>query len=205
MVGRCETALARAALTIDDLRDLAASDRLTTITGIGPVLAGWIERALSTLILGTLSSGEVVVDRYPSHLHPPVADLLSEALARISAGGRPRIAETVDLGRIVGETSKVRTGPDDEIVFARRPLREGPTRFVRNRDPEPTQLVTVILEAAAEGHGFVCLSAWIGGRAEPEPWDSNATVESVAFWEVHALLWGSEPVVPGTETSIRPW
>jgi len=153
-----------------------------------------------------LKSGEVVVDRFHSHLHRGVAPLLPEALARIESNGRDFLVEEVDFGRPIGETICVPTGPGDEIVFAKRPKRFGLTRFVKNRKPEPSSSVTVVLKVTGEDRGaYVLLSAFIGGKPEPEPWDKNATEKSVAFWVSHALVWGCEPVVPGTETTVCPW
>ena len=63
--------------------------------------------------------------------------------------------------------------------------------------------VVVILKRTEE-YGYVLLTAFIGKKAEPEPWDRSATEKSVEFWSVRALIWGHEPVVPGTETSECP-
>ena len=111
----------------------------------------------------------------------------------------------VDFDHIVGETTCVVTGPGDQIIFSQRPKRFGLTRFVMNRKPEPSCSVVVILKKADYGDDYVLITAFVGEKAEPEPWDRNATEKSLAFWSTHALVWGSEPVVPGTETSICPW
>lgn len=155
---------------------------------------------------GTLASGEVVVDRYNSHLREDAACFLPSALARINGQGRSFLAEEVDFGQPIGETMCVSTGPGDRIVYAKRPKRFGHTRFVVNRLPESCSSLVVILVAAKEAPGlYVLISAFIGRKAEPEPWDKNATAGSVAFWNTHALVWGHEETVPGTETVICPW
>lgn len=150
-----------------------------------------------------LDSGEEVVDRPRSHLHPGVGELLPEALSKISANGRSFLIEEVDFGRPIGEKMCVVTGPDDEIVFAQRPHRFGLTRFVKNRRPEPCTSVVVILKKAEDADYYVLITAFIGHRPEPEPWDRNATAASFAFWDQHALVWGSEPVVAGTARTER--
>lgn len=151
-----------------------------------------------------LLSGEVVVDRLNSHIHEGVAGLLSEALGLIDPTGRPFIAIDIDLGRVVGETICVPTGPGDEIVWAVRPNRAGHTRFVVGRSPLPTTKVTVVLKQRNEG-GYVLITAFVGPKAEPEPWDRNATPASRQYWASRALVYGSEPTLPGTETTICPW
>jgi len=157
-------------------------------------------------MLGSLRSGEPVVDRYNSHLHPSVAAVLPAALARVDSNGRSFLIEEVDSGRPIGETTCLPTGPGDEIVYARRPKRSGLTRFVKGRVPEPCSSVVIILKTAdGELGAYVLLTAFIGHKPEPEPWDRNATANSRSFWRTHALVWGSEPVIPGTEISECPW
>lgn len=153
-----------------------------------------------------LGSGEPVVDRYNSHLHQSVAAILPAALAQISSNGRAFLIEEVDFGRPIGETICVPTGPGDEIVYAGRPKRFGHSRFVKGRTPESCSSVVVILKTADDEPGaYVLVTAFIGHKPEPEPWDRNATANSRAFWATHALIWGSEPVIPGTETPECSW
>lgn len=151
-----------------------------------------------------LKSGEMVVDRYRSHLHQGVALLLPEALARIESRGRDFLVEEVDFGRPIGENICVATAAGDQIVFAKRPKRWGHTRFVLNRTPEPCNHLVVILKAG-DGGEFVFITAFVGRRSEPEPWDRNATANSRAFWTSHALVWGCEETIQGTETTRCPW
>ena len=173
----------------------------------------------------TTADGSAVVDRHNSHIHDGVAEILPEALGRIRAGNRPFLVEEVKFDHVVGTTCCVRTGPDDSIVYARRPRRAGVTRFVKNRAVEPCDSVVIILKEADEG--YVLITAFIGSLAEPEPWDAEARLRqlrrspgtstaalaeaedkakrSATFWAENALVWGSEPVEPGTETQICPW
>jgi hypothetical protein len=151
-----------------------------------------------------LKSGETVVDRHQSHLHPGVEQLLTDALGRIESAGRGFLVEEVEFGRIIGETTCVTTGLGDDVVYAKRPKRFGLSRFVKNRSPESCSSIVVILKAGDCGE-YVLITAFVGHRPEPEPWDRNATANSRAFWDSHALVWGSEPTIPGTETSRCPW
>ena len=156
--------------------------------------------------LGKLLSGEVVVDRPNSHLREDAAHYLSDALARINSAGRNFIAEEVDFGQPIGETICVRTTESDQIIWAWRKNRPAEyTRFVKNRAPEVCSCLMVILMASKQIQGqMVLISAFIGRKAEPEPWDGN-TAESVMFWRSHALVWGYEEIVRGTETKVCPW
>jgi len=152
-----------------------------------------------------LGSGEEVVDRYRPHLHQDAMSILPEALQKISAKGRNFIIEEVKFDRIVGESICVATRPGDQIVYARRPKRWGLTRFVRNRKPEQSSSVVVIIKKAEEGNFYILITAFVGSIAEPEPWDRNATPTSRDFWNTHALVWGYEEVISGTETTLCPW
>ena len=144
-----------------------------------------------------LKSGEWVKNRQRSHLHAGVVPLLENAFSQISSHGRDFLIETIDYGRIVGETTCVRTGDCDEIVFAQRPNRAGLTRFVTNRQPVPTSMVTAVLKRG-DFRSYILITSWFGNQAEPEPWDKNATERSVHFWSQHALVWDSEEVLSGT-------
>ena len=155
-------------------------------------------------MLGYLKSGEAVTDRHRSHLHEGVARLLPEALEKIETEGRDFFVEEIDFGRLIGETTCVATGPGDQIVYAKRPRRWGHSPFVLNRTAESCSSLVVILKKAEDG-GYVLITAFIGHRPQPEPWDRNATERSVEFWSSHALVWGSEETIPGTETTECPW
>lgn len=155
-----------------------------------------------------LKSGEDVVDRFNSHLHVDVNAILPEALEKIESQGRSFIVEEIQMGRIIGKTTCVVTKPDDQIIYAKRPKRFGYTRFVKNRQPEICSSVVVILKTAdgeMDRGKYVLITAFVGGKSEPEPWDRNATNNSKKFWDEHALVWGSEPIIEGTEIATCPW
>ena len=170
----------------------------------------------SFAMLGKTFDGFVVIDRDDSHVqsHKDVLGVLPEALAKISARGRNFIVEEVVFDRIVGKTICVPTGPGDEIVFAQRPNRFGLTRFVKNREAMDTKSVTIILKKA-EDNKYILITAFIGPLAPAEPWDTRnfkrsgnfkkAQKESLEFWNTHALVWGVEETLPGTETTTCPW
>jgi len=132
----------------------------------------------------------MVMDRLRSHLHAGVKPLLPEVFEKIESGGREILVEEVDLGRIVGKTTCVKTSQDDEILWERRDNRKGFTRFVLGREPEDSSSVVIVLKQADEAGVYVCLTAYIGTYSEPEPWDKRASAESEAFWENHAMVWG---------------
>lgn len=153
------------------------------------------------------SDGCSVIDRPNSHVHESVAELLPAAIGMIEANGQHFLVEEIDFGRIIGETVCVGTGPNDKIVYAQRPRRFGLSRFVKNRAPEPSSNIVIILMKAGDDdeYDYVLITAFVGSKPEREPWDQNATEIARAFWNSHALVWGTEPVLPGTETTTCPW
>ncbi len=155
-------------------------------------------------LLGVLGSGQAVFNRHNSHLHGELQGLLSEAFSQIHLQGDQFSKQVVDFGRVIGATICVETRPEDEIIFAQRPKRFGLTRFVLGRQPEPCSTLVVILKLI-EGGNYLLITAFIGGLSEPEPWDRNATEQSVAFWNSHALIWGYEETIPGTQNRHCPW
>jgi len=154
----------------------------------------------------TLASGERVVDRHHSHVHGAAAyQHLPAALGKICSNGRKFIVEEVDFGRPIGQTICVATRPGDEIVYAQRAHRRGLSRFVKNRTPEVCSCITIILKRDVLEDYYIVVSSFVGYRSEPEPWDRNANGNSLAFWAAHALVWGHEQIIPGTETTQCPW
>lgn len=144
-----------------------------------------------------LKSGEVVINRYNSHIHGEIESILKEALEKISSQGRGYIEEEVEFGRIIGFSQCVLTTDDDEIVFLQRAGRKGKTRFVKNRKPEPSSKMFVVLKKDPGGF-YIIITAFVGERPEPEPWDEyffskqkdpeERREKAKKFWETHALV-----------------
>lgn len=161
-----------------------------------------------------LASGELVVDRPNSHLQPTVVNVLPEALGRLNSQGRQFFKEEVSFTKEVGETICVATDERDEIVYAVRPNRGGHSRFAKNRKPQPTTKMVIVLRKSDDGTHYLIITAFFGSNPEPEPWDEKnfasqpnpvvARENAWRFWSSHALVWESTPVIPGTETTDLP-
>jgi len=155
-------------------------------------------------VIGKTADGAIVIDRKESHLHKEITPIISEVLSRVHTNGRQFIEAEVDFGRVIGRTCCVSTGPDDQIIFAQRPNRKGLTRFVQNRESEPSTRAMVVIKNVGRPREYVLITAFIGSKAEVEPWDQRATPASLHFWNAKALLWG-EQIVKGTATTECPW
>jgi hypothetical protein len=154
--------------------------------------------------LGKTANGVTVHDRYNSHNHVEVS-LVKEALAKVEMPAELDFAVIeVEMGRNVGKSNLVKTGIDDIIVYAKRPNRNGWTAFVKDRQRTDCSSVVVILKRIAINE-LVLITSWIGKKSPHEPWDPKATKESLPFWRTHAIVWGSEEVLPETATTMCPW
>lgn len=160
-------------------------------------------------VVGKMASGEIVIDRKDSHVqtHSSVLPLLAEALSKIHSLDQSGFCKEVKFGRVIGETICVATSDKDEIIYAQRPNRRGLTRFVKSRQSEATSsVVACFLINEGMGGAYLLTTAFIGSRTPAEPWDKEwADETSVQFWDSHALIWGQEEVIAGTETSDCPW
>lgn len=155
-------------------------------------------------IIGNTADGAVVINRQNSHLHEDIASIIDDVIAQVHTNGRPFIEDEIDFGRVIGLCSCVSTEPTDCVVYAQRLNRKGKTRFVLDRDKEPTTKAMVVLKRTDKPQEYVLITAFIGGKAELEPWDTRATSESLKFWQRKALVWG-EPIIRGTASTVCPW
>jgi hypothetical protein len=160
---------------------------------------------------GQLADESIVVDRIPSHVAAQDVDAVRHALAHVNPHGSEFIEKEVCFPKEIGFTKCVQTNEHDDIVFAQRKSRQGLTRFVRGRKPEPTNKVFVVLKRERE-HRYVLMTGFVGGRPQPEPWDEKAFYHSTnpteakrlseEFWANHALIFSAEMTVPRTETEV---
>ena len=163
--------------------------------------------------IGRLASGECVVDRAQSHLAHGDRNVVSDALCRVSSGGRQFIEQEVQFSSAVGVTACVATGEFDDIIYAQRTSRHGFTRFVKNRAPEGCSSVFVVLKKA-DPQKYVLITGFVGQKPEPEPFDRSAferrpnpaaaKERSIQFWAGHALIWSPECIIQGTERKTSP-
>ncbi|MDZ7744233.1 MAG: hypothetical protein U5K77_00520 [Candidatus Saccharibacteria bacterium] len=140
----------------------------------------------------------------PTHFEatPGLEELVREALSTIEATGE-EVPVQLDLGIVIGKTECVKVDESDEIVYAIREGRDTYTKFVKNRDPEPTNHLSIVLRK--EGDTYKLWSAWIGELGEPFPDSEAATDKSKEYWSNRALIFGIQQIKPGTETTNCPW
>ena len=143
------------------------------------------------------------MDRKNSHIadNPDSIAPVNEALSRINSAGRDFIEEEVEFDQIVGMTNCVPTTNNDVIAFGKRKIRNGLSRLVFGRIPEPCNKVFVVLKKSGP-YEFVLITGFVGAKPHPELFDKNAFAqkedpekafeEASIFWKNHALICSDE-------------
>ncbi|MDO8600753.1 MAG: hypothetical protein Q7R73_04040 [bacterium] len=134
---------------------------------------------------------------------PELFFLVVEALAD-SEPEEKLIRFEKDMGRIIGSTDLFEIQSGDDIVYAKRISRNKYTPFVKNRSPQPTPYITLELQKSGDKE-YNLYTAYIGRLTPSIPGGEDETPESRSYWAKHALIWGTQAIVPGTETKECPW
>jgi len=108
-----------------------------------------------------------------------------------------------DFGHTIGKTDLLETTDQDTVVYAKRMNRDNYSRFIMNRGPVDSSILTIILYK--HDSFYMLKSAYIGIKVPSFPTAPTASNESVPFWMKHALAWGTQAIQPGTETDKWPW
>ena len=139
---------------------------------------------------------------------PHLKELVIEAISNLELRGK-EVARHVEMGRFVGICDVVKVGADDTLIYGVRKNRDndGLVPFVKNREGDPCSYVALHI-VPLEDKTYLLSSAWIGlfgGDDEPFPQSPDATPRSVAYWNKHAFIYGSQEIMAGTETPVCPW
>ncbi|WP_102346009.1 hypothetical protein [Bacillus sp. Marseille-P3661] len=111
----------------------------------------------------------------------------------------------------IGITSLVNTDENSEIVYAQRKERKIYTRFVKNRKCSITSSFVVILNRTRRNNNqYFLVTMFPGKGAYKEPEDPNIItkkelIESLLFWENHALVFDESTIDLNTITPICPY
>ena len=135
--------------------------------------------------------------------HQNLKSLVSETISNIVLD-TPIVRLEIDTRSEVGLCDLVSTNETDEIVYAKRPLRHTYSRFAKNRQSEPTTWFVLDIRKQQNGDYYL-YTAFIGRLTPSFPGGSFLPEQSHEFWSNHALVWGSQEIVPGSETTVCPW
>lgn len=156
----------------------------------------------------TKNGFEVYVDMKLSHAtthfahHPKLIDAVKKAISFVEPKEEIFRIE-IDMKEEIGTTDLIQTTDKDEIVYAKRPLRAQYSRFVKNKNSRPTSWITIDLRK--DGNVYNLYTSFAGRLTPSFPGGNYLPEQSREFWSNHALVWETQEIVPGTETTECPW
>lgn len=165
-------------------------------------------RIMKELFAKSKNGVEVFLDTETSHAithfahNPKLREFAKKILSETEVEGE-LIRLDRDMREVVGMTDLVETEEEDEIVYAMRPRRSTYSRFVKNKQSTPTNWVTI--DVRKKGSGYFLHTTFIGRLTPSFPGGDYLPERSREFWSKHALVWGSQEVIPGSETTQCPW
>lgn len=164
---------------------------------------------MSHLIAVSRNGVEIEVNLVKSHAskqiseHPHLLTLLKELLENTTVS-RPEMIIEKDMGRVIGTTDIVQTTEKDIVVYAQRLGEETFTPFVKNRQPDTSTYLSLILKQTP-AKNYELWDVWIGQFTPVVPGHEEEVPESIPYWEEHAFIWGSRLVQPRTVTRDCPY
>ena len=134
---------------------------------------------------------------------PYVIGLIREVLPAMRLRGQRLVIEH-DMGRNIGTSDIVKTSNDDSIYYA-QPIKSAVfSRFAKNRSPQPSQLLTIVMVQDADGD-YEIQNAWIGPSSPAFPGDEHETPGSRAYWQTHALVQDAQVIQLKSITKDCPY
>lgn len=134
---------------------------------------------------------------------PYVIGLIKELLSKQNLKGS-RVVIEKDMGRSIGTTDIVLTKDNDTIYYAQPIKSDVFSRFAKNRYPQPSTTLTVIIERDSDGN-YEVVDTWIGPNCPAFPGDELETRDSKKYWENHALVHEARAVQSKSVTKDCPY
>jgi hypothetical protein len=165
---------------------------------------------MSLTLIGTTKNGhDVLFNTDTSHAlthfqkNPGLQKLVQKSIPKLIATKEIERYE-IDIGEFVGMSDLIETTADDKIIYALRPLRLQYSRFVKNKQPQPTLYIVIDLRKDTDGI-YTLYTAYIGKLTPSFPGGDFMPEQSKEFWSHHALVWGTQEIIEGSETTENPW
>lgn len=137
--------------------------------------------------------------------HPKLLPAVKKAIPNINVEDT-LVRIQIDTGEIVGTRDLIQTTSEDTIVYAIREKRTTYSRFIKNKQPVPSSIIVVdIRKSAPDSDEYYLYTAYAGILTPSFPGGDYLPEQSIIFWSNHALVWGTQEIISGTETTICPW
>jgi hypothetical protein len=148
--------------------------------------------------------GFVITDQIGSHVHGDLKNRLQMVAKRITCADREYFSEVIKFPTNIGKNNCVPVTWKDEVMYAKRIGRKKYSKFVLNSAPTPTDSITIYLQRK-QGI-YLIKSCYYGDSLQFDVSEGHEfEVDTYAFWENHAIVYGSEPIDQSTITYICPW
>lgn len=134
---------------------------------------------------------------------PQLLALVKEMLATIKLRGN-KVCLEYDMHRQVGYDFVIPTTNADTIFYARLVKDDVYTRFVKAGEPNPTTIISVVLEQDVDKQ-YELTDVWIGQLIPPRPGSADETEESKTYWSEHAYIKSDQPIQSQSFTQTCPY
>ena len=167
---------------------------------------------LSAELLGYSADGKpVYLSKKSTHAkthiahHPKLLQAVKDNLGMITLDTN-MIRLELTASEIIGTCDLVETDLNDEIVYVIRVGRTTYSRFAKHREPVPTSSFIVDIRRDLDtDSNYYLYTAFVGSLTPSFPGGDFMPERSKEFWSNHALVYGTQELIPGTETTTCPW
>ncbi len=135
--------------------------------------------------------------------HPHLYKIIEEILLDYKLSGNNIIIEK-KLERDIGTTDIISTTDADNIYYAQALKSTIFYRFAKNRFPQKSDTLTLILKKDEQGN-FEVYDTWIGRNYPAFPGDQNETNKSKDYWNSHALVHNALSIQTKSITKTCPY
>lgn len=134
---------------------------------------------------------------------PYLISLVKELVSTTKLKGEQIVIEK-DIGREIGTTDIVSTTSEDNIYYALPLKSDVYSRFAKNRYPQKSSSLTIIIMRDSEGN-YEVEDTWIGTNHPAFPGGKMATTASKKFWQTHALVQDAQLIQSKSITKDCPY
>lgn len=134
---------------------------------------------------------------------PHLVTLIKEVVGQLHLTA-PQVSIEQDMGRTIGYGELLETADNDTIFYAKQTKSGLYTRFVKNKKSKPTSFLSIVLRKD-DTDNYELKDVWIGKTFPPLPGDEDATDQSKAYWENHAVIYNGQPILASTQTKDCPY
>ncbi len=153
--------------------------------------------------LGVLKSGEQVYNRDSTHVDKVIKDLVLDVLPSIESNDEVHFEKSITFPSNIGICRVVNTTSNDQIYYAVRKNRKGYSRIVKGKEGEQSNVLSLALLKSSETK-YILITAYIGDRAGPEPYDKYCMPSDKEYWLNHAFVEELVEIDKNTITNIPP-